>query len=464
MIEVVRKHQDTMVTVQHKTQTDPSIRLLLRKPTQKYINKWQLDEIQTALMYGSVCLMTVCCGCLETLGGTLYINLEQQLNTTSSYIAYMLSIKAIWSAIGSVVSALILQYVQTANNYLSIMALLTAITIAIMPYVTSVYFMFIIFAIIGSFIGITCVTYPVYIFRLYPQHQNRALFGCTVIYGISKTLSPLLIDLSILMSKSYAPVLYIMAILLVLLTMLYYYFPTPKHDELRNTPLSSESSHIDYGTIYTKIVENKRATLYSRILFILFALIIFSFSAFQSGLVNFIQKFISVDLGENPSIARYMISSYYFGQLFYRLCITVLFRNLDPVKSMIIGNICLMCCGVPFIMYSNYIWLLYVIYINIGFWSSIIAPGTLRWTELIKSVSGLLSGLYVVAFSIGDASMVTFMGTLIDLYGIHIFPIPICLYITFCLFSTIIAAILYHRYSSIKNQIFESLDTESINV
>eukprot|EP00483_Globobulimina_turgida_P008996 UN09014 len=143
---------------------------------------------------------------------------------------------------------------------------------------------------------------------------------------------------------------------------------------------------------------------------VLLMVMMFTFSSFQSGTVNFIQTFLTKHLHHKESIARYLISSYYFGQLFYRIIVTVLFKEVNPIISMCCTNIVLIVVGLIFVGFGNvsfikdsYIWLLYVIYITIGFSASAVFPGVYKWAELIKTVGGVLSGLFVVAFAFGDS-------------------------------------------------------------
>eukprot|EP01084_Bolivina_argentea_P238845 401302_1 len=414
------------------------------------------------LIYISYILMTTCEGAFEPLGGSLYNKFETQLNTSSSHIAYILSVKPICSAIAAIITAAMLDYVENSHIYCCIISIISAVTLAFIPFIKSLYLMFGAFGVVGYYIGAVFVSYPVYIFRLFPENQNRALFFCMVIYGISKTIMPLLIDVSLVWFGSYGFALWIVSFLLLIVSVLMLCLPTPKHDPLRSAKktIGTEYKSLEIERINESVNTNIKAKRYSYLLIILLVLMMFTFSSFQSGTVNFIQTFITKHLNHNASIARYLISSYYFGQLFYRILITILFKEVNPIISMCISNIALLIIGLIFVAFGNIsfikdtnIWLLYVIYICIGFFASTVFPGVYKWGELIKTVGGLLSGIFVVAFSFGDAGMVAFVGTLIDKFGPYIIPYPIGAYIfaSFCV--TFIGAFVYWRYCVIKNKI-----------
>ncbi len=109
--------------------------------------------------------MTTCEGAFEPLGGSLYNKFESQLNTSSAHIAYILSVKPICSAVAALISAAMLDYVENSHRYICIISLISAATLACMPYIESLYLMFIAFGVVGYYIGAVFVTYPVYIFR-----------------------------------------------------------------------------------------------------------------------------------------------------------------------------------------------------------------------------------------------------------------------------------------------------------
>ena len=92
----------------HKQKT----KLLSSSP--KSLNNPNIDNESAytkLLTYISYSLLLICDGGLEPLGGTLYVQLESQLDT-SFQILHILSLKAIFSAIGSIIGAIVLQYVD----------------------------------------------------------------------------------------------------------------------------------------------------------------------------------------------------------------------------------------------------------------------------------------------------------------------------------------------------------------
>eukprot|EP01083_Nonionella_stella_P175829 613469_1 len=370
--------------------------------SQKHTSRNKLKCIKY-LTFFSYCLITVCCGSLEPLGGALYTHFEAQLNTTPQTIANILSIKPIASGAAAILSAWILDHVVNSHYYIAFICIIVSITISLVPHMNNVWQMYVAFVPIGYFIGLTMVTYPVYTLRLY-KHSNRALFRLLSVYGISKTLSPILIQSAIIQFDSYAPFLYMVSGLLFIVSVLLCGLRTPKAEAV-----AMQSRILGFHTESPALRVHK--TLYISLI-----LMYFCFGAFQSGLVNFIQKYvinIGDDLHKDQQTARYLISIYYLGQLLYRILAAILCKRLSPRKSLLITNSILIIFGLLFVGFGHvsflkdsYVWVLYGIYINLGFWASGINPCTVKWTEKIKPLTGFITGLIIIASMIGDASMV----------------------------------------------------------
>merc|ERR1719361_574717 len=98
----------------------------------------------------------------------------------------------------------------------------------LMPQMTEIYQMYAAFIMIGYNIGTVMVSFPVYTLRLYTR-SNRALFRLLAIYGISKTLSPLPIQIVIDKYDSYAPFMYLVSASFSLLCIAFICLKTPKH-------------------------------------------------------------------------------------------------------------------------------------------------------------------------------------------------------------------------------------------
>eukprot|EP01083_Nonionella_stella_P007766 22362_1 len=415
------------------------------------------------LTFFSYCLITVCCGSLEPLGGALYTHFETQLNTTPQTIANILSIKPIASGVAAILSAWIFDHVVNAHYYIALICIIVAITIALVPHMNNVWQMYVAFVPIGYFIGLTMVTYPVYTLRLY-RRSNRALFRLLSVYGISKTLSPILIQSAIDQFDSYAPFLYMVSGLLLILSVLLCCLRTPKAEAVV-TQSRILGFHTESPALRSKIITTKLKCVH-KMLYTSLILMYFCFGAFQSGLVNFIQKYM-INIGDNlhkdQQTARYLISSYYLGQLLYRILAAILCKRLSPRKSMLVTNSILIIFGLLFIGFGHvsflkdsYIWMIYGIYVNLGFWASGINPCTVKWAEKIKPLTGFITGLIIIASMIGDASMVMLNGQLIKIFGAYIVPFPIFVYIVNTLLLTIIAYGVDSRLKTLSNFTMQS--------
>ena len=398
------------------------------------------------MLFFAYVLLTLCLGALETLGGSLYNQLERQLNTSAQTIAYMLSLKPIISGIAALITAWVLDKFVNSHYYICIMSIITSAIISLMPKMKELWQMYCAFAVIGYAIGTIMSTYPVLTLRLYPNN-NRAWFGLLVIYGTSKTTTPILLEASIqIFDGSYGPVLYSVSVLFIILSVILSCMQTPRH-------ISSKINSVEH-------ISSSKLRHLQYLLYTLFIVLHFVYSAFQSGLVNFIQKFVTKALDRNVKIARYLISCYHFGQLFYRLVVALFFKELNPMKSVLLANGMLLVFGLLFCSFGNVsfikdsdIWILYVVYVNVGIWASGIFPGLVKLCEAIKPVTGLISGLLIISFSLGDASMVMLTSHLIEIFGDKVVPFPIFVFILTSLILTFAAFCVNRKYCKIKDML-----------
>ena len=400
------------------------------------------------ILFLAYVLLTLCLGALETLGGSLYNQLESQLNTSAQTIAYMLSLKPIISGVAALITAWVLDKFVNSHYYICIMSIITSVIISLMPQMKELWQMYCAFAVIGYAIGTIMSAYPVLTLRLYPNN-NRAWFGLLVIYGISKTTTPILLEASIqIFDGSYGPVLYFVSVLFIILSVILGCMQTPQH-------ISSKNDSAEQASVSSSKLKYLQYLLYT-----LFIVLHFLYSAFQSGLVNFIQKFVTKALDRNVKIARYLISCYYFGQLFYRLVVALFFKELNPMKSVLLANGMLLVFGLLFCSFGNVffikdsdIWILYVVYVNVGIWASGIFPGLVKLCESIKPVTGLISGLLIISFSLGDASMVLLTSHLIETFGDKVVPFPIFGFILMSLILTFVAFCVNRKYCKIRDEL-----------
>ena len=411
-------------------------------------------------------LMLITLGCLETFSSALFVELEKQLNVETVVVALIFTVKSIAFGISSFLSAYILDYFINTHYAVSFITLSSTIAITIIPFVTNVSIMYIIFIFVGTAIGILFVSFPVYIFRAYPSQQTKMMYVVMTIYGISKTILPLLVQLSITLTSSYQYSLYLIACVSSLTCVLLCILPTPKHDHLRNLKqdlVVSRKESEDLRRMKEALKSDRAHRMKERMLIIILAFIMATFSATQSGLVNYITSYCADYLDIDEAIGRYMISSYYGGQLLYRLLVALcvgdkLKKIWLPQRIIFFGFALMDILLILFAIFDNSVSIVFFVYFGIGFVSSGIFPDIFKWCELMTPVSGVLSCVFIAGFSIGDALIVFGIGEFVTTYGIQILQWPLLAASSFGSVLIVCNIVSYSNYDKQKQRILSGLE------
>ena len=388
---------------------------------------------------GLYSLLVMTLGCMETFHSALFVEMEAQLDTNTALISSMITAKSISFGISGILCAFILDFYDQTHRFVALIIFCSGISIAVIPWILSSIPMFIIFVVIGSSVGTAFVSFPVYIFRAYPNSQNRMMYTAMAIYGISKTVLPLIVQLSITLTGSYQYALYLVTFLAMITVLFLLVLPTPKHDANRTLKRDISNSSVvkdvsaDTANVHLfadALKADKQHIVTQRVLILLLAVIMASFSATQSGLVNFIAVYCDQYLNIGESMGRFMISGYYGGQLLYRLLVAVvvgerLKPHWTPTRTLTAGFIGMNLFLILFVFFDQNVAVILTVYIGCGFISSGIFPDIFKWCELMAPVSGTLSCLFIGGFASGDALIVLIIGEIISgPFSVKILPFP----------------------------------------
>eukprot|EP01084_Bolivina_argentea_P205830 351544_1 len=401
------------------------------------------------------CLFMICCGLLEPLPGSLFIELEKQLDVGTSDITPSLIARSISFGIGSIITGLVVDKFTESHRYCALLTILCGIFHAILPYTKSLLIVYITFILNGYVLSIAGVTFPIYLFRLYPKKGDRVIYIAMSLLGLSKAVIPFGISLSISMTDSYAIPLISICVLLIIFSILILLFATPKHDESRNIN-QTNSKNIDSKSILDLFHENKSYIYYQRALIFVLSCLMMIFSASQECFISFVavycEDYVRID---NTNIARYLISIYYIGQLLYRFIISLLpfAKQFEPSKVTIISFTALVVLTIILIIFDTQIVALFIIWFLSGFFGSSVFPEIYKWCERVKPVSGLFSLIFIGQNAFGEVIAVLLCKELIQLFGAEAIKYPTFSFNAIGLIINVIMIVIYLKYIKLKAQI-----------
>ena len=410
-------------------------------------------------------------GFVETFHSAIFVELESQLQTNTATIASLITVKSIAFGISAVIYAIILDSCVKTHRIVALLLCLSATSIATVPWINDPIPMFIVFILIGISWGTINVCYPVYIYRAFPNSQQRMFYIAMTIYGISKTVLPLIIQLSVTMTGSYQYALYLISFVAMFTAIILLILPTPLHDANRTLKRdiskslhgATETNEKSIASFADALKADKQHIVTQRILIVLLMMILASFFATQSGLVNFIVLYCDQYLNIGESMGRLMLSVYYGGQLLYRLLVVMvvgerLKSHWTPTRTLTVGLIGMNLFLVSFALFDRNVTVILTVYIGAGFISSPVFPDVVKWCELMIPVSGLLSCLFTNSHGMSDAVMVFVVGELISgPLSVDILPIPVLICCTFGVIVVVASVLLYQRYKGHKERVIKEI-------
>ena len=429
--------------------------------------------INTKLYFAAYFLLHVFTGCLITFSGSIYVELQSDLNVSTYTISWIYSSIPFAMILSAFVSGYILDKFTESHKYLSILIIISSICLCLIPFIRNIPFMFIIFIFIGfGFAGNdTCGS--VWIFRVYPDNGGQMFFIFQTILSVSSMLTPLIFQLSISQSGQYSYPLFGLAVIGVTYSILLIFLSTPKHDKLRTIKrkikrIASTSPSAESAMQDTELDELSRKTSshlkqksdYKQLQWIMLSiliLLVFCHSAAERAMTIFITPYCSDYVGVDDSIGRYLISCYWASNLFYRLVNVAMFRickiEIDIVWLLVIGFVIrLIVSGVMFIIWGHIVQMLFVIYIITGFFCGGIFPGVFQWGEMIRPFTGFLSCLFLVGYYGGEAVFIAIMGVLIEAFGIVSLPYAMMVPMGVAVVIIGVNVILFKRYKQTENE------------
>eukprot|EP01084_Bolivina_argentea_P209867 357400_1 len=402
-------------------------------------------------------------GCLLSMPGAIYLELQQQLNTSSQTISWIYSSMAISSACSAILSGIIIQKFKSTHKYLAVMVLLEVIALCVIPFNQHVYIAFILFIAVGAGYSAVDICASVFIFRAFPIDGQHKFFLTQTVLSICSTSMPLIIELSLNKTNEYYIPLIIVAFIGFIFVFMAVLIPTPRHDELRTikrqvsikyasvSNLSdAEVDQYDTDTI-TQHAANasfilESDTTYTKLKYFMISMLVFLMFLFGTllfGMNSFITTYCIEYLNIDAKYGRYLISSYWASNVFYRL-FNVTFHKLvsctiSPVGAVVVAFIvqCIIIgvAWIPFADVDSNIILMFAVFILSGFFTSPIFPGVAQWCELLTPMNGYISCFLMIGYQSGIAIISPILGISMAELGAYVLPIIL-------LIPSIIASIL----------------------
>eukprot|EP01084_Bolivina_argentea_P167681 290960_1 len=401
------------------------------------------------------CMMAICAGVMEPLGPTLYIELQDQLSISESAIAFSFTTRSIAAIISSIISGKVVDCCIESHRYIAFISIVFIVSIIYLPFVQHIYALHVVFGVVGFTYNAHMMVIFIYVLRLYSEEKRQdaghRLYIILVMYGITKTVYPLLVQLCIQYSSEYVYALYSVLIIFVVEIVLLLIFTTPTHDKLRTikAELNNEPNNKTQKAeqIFKTLNSDIKHRLYEGTIVFILSVIVFSYSAMQEYFTTFVIVYCK-DTHIGEEYGRYLMSTYFCGQLLYRIMNALIEKCKNiPSQYQMLLSLC-MITTVSFIFlffYDNVIWI-FIVWALCGFFSAALIPEIEIWTELITPVTGNIEILYTLTNAAGEVVAVFGFGLLLQRFSVLILRYLIFAFSGNGLLFVIINIVLYACY------------------
>jgi len=476
-------------------------------------------EISTRTYWRVYCLVFIFDGLLVALCGSIYVELQHQLSTTTVTVSLMYSALSMGYIVSNIACGFLADRITEVHRLLSFWMALTSLVVIALPLTTSVPLAFVWLTLIGVGWAVIETLFTLLVFRLYPTTSGARFCWGSILIMASSFVTSFLMQFSIQFTGSYLYPCVFFGIVGLTHAVLVLFLKTPVHDPLRALKRQMSVSRVDTRSTISTVsspsavrspispmspmsvmtpppegasdTENdtdfedaadpetltpetteadlnalaRRASqrladsrIYTKLQNATLTLLIISMGfhgATERGLLSFITTY-SVDyLYVDDKFGRFLMMAYFGGVVVYRAGKQVLFPDASLMWQCVGCFALRFVLGVAFMVFGHELQVLFVLYGAMGLMSGLAVPGLCGWGELVKPTTGLSACLWWVSYGVGDVVMTMSMGALMQVHGARVMPFVVAVPMLMGAVCAAVAAVLYVRMQREEQRVFE---------
>jgi FHS family Na+ dependent glucose MFS transporter 1 len=347
--------------------------------------------VSTAFYY----LASICLGAATAVLGPTLQGLAKNTAATLAQISSLFLFSSFGYLLGTGVVGRVYDRVK-GHPILGFMLLVMAAMMGVIPLVSSLIYLQIIFLILGIAEGSLDVGINTLIVWLHGDRVPPFMNGLHASYGVGTTLAPLITAAVISQMGSLNNIYWAMAILVSPVALLIPFFASPSH------------------------VQSKRQTEdrpVTPILIFLGTIVFFAFTGAELGFGGWIYTFTTSQVYGNPTMAAGINAAFWAALTIGRLIAIPISVKFKPQKILWI-NFCGIIISLLFLIaFSSAEIFLWLGTIGTGFFMASIFPTLLNDAQSRMHLSGKITSIFFVGSSLGGMALPWFMGQLISPFG-----------------------------------------------
>jgi fucose permease len=358
--------------------------------------------MQTKLRHGNPYVTTavyylgfICLGMATAVLGPTLQGLAENTDSTLAQISSLFLFCSFGYLLGSFTSGRVYDRVK-GHPILCLALLIIASMVILVPLVKALLLLQAIFFILGIAEGNLDVGIDTLIVWLHGDRVPPFMNGLHAFYGIGTTIAPLIVAAVIGTSGSLNSIYWVLAILILPISLLIPFFPSPSYIQARQQ------------------AELRPAV---PVLVFLFSIIFFAFTGAELGFGGWIYTYSTFQEYTNPAMAASINAAFWAALTVGRLVSIPLIIKLKPQKMLWANFYGIIISLLVIICFSSSEVFLWIGTIGTGFFMGPIFPTLLGDAQSRMHMSGKITSLFFASSSIGSMTVPWIMGQLIVPYG-----------------------------------------------
>lgn len=360
----------------------------------------------------SYCFMFIAAGFISGALGPSLIYLTELVSSSISEIAIIFTARALGNMLGALIAGSALDRMK-GHYFISAMLLLAVVSVAMVPFSTSLTSLMLIFALMGFAEAAINTGGNLMMLWLHRDKAGSAVSLLHLCYSLGNMSAPLLLILGAWLSGSYGMGYWLIALYSLIFPIILLRQKSPQ---------------------FTRNEDIHKPSHFNPVFYACFLVLIFLYVGFEITIAGWISSYAQL-IGINATQATLLVTWFYVALSTGRL-LSVPLLNKVKLTRLIMGLLSL--CITAIVLLNIQLLPLTYSVILLGFGCSALFPMVFTYANQHMDFTGKLTGLTFVCCGLGAMIMPSLTGPLIGSLGAQVYPITLLVLVSLLVISWLI--------------------------